>query len=254
MVASAVGALVGGVGAGLAGSLFSGGGPSIPNPAANLPTSFQTPDISISRTGKHLTLTRDNDILARLGLLNTAQANQIGGLLSRVAPGISELRRTRLQGLENIRRRTVGDIRDNLARRRVLGSSFAQDAIVRAEREFAQQADEIRATSFLQELDLTNRLIQQQSDVLRNTVLTELEQSNFDAQLTANFANRTQTVLAQATAAQAQLAASAQAGLGQFFSPFINQFGSAISGAVTNFFNPSPTVRTDAAGRILGGI
>lgn len=256
MPSSVVGALAGGAASALVGSLFSGGGPSIPDPTANLPTSIITPGFTLAPAGsggsggkagiaalfsggsnKTLKLTRTGiaDDLARLGLLNEEQAAKLGGLIERVAPGVGDLTKARLAGLENTRRQTLGDIRENLARRRVLGSSFAQDAITRAQREFAQQEEEVRASSFLQELDLTNKLIQQQADVLRSTVLAGIEQSNFEAQIAVNFANRTQAVLGQVGMFQAQLAAQAQSGLGGFFQPVISAVGSAVSGAASNF-------------------
>lgn len=239
VLATIGGAIAGGLASGVASSLFSKAGPKIPDPTANLPTSFTTPGFSLSRQGKNLNLTRNDDLLGQLGLLNTQQADQIGGLISRVAPGMSALRESRLAGLESVRRRTVGDIRDNLARRRVLGSSFAQDAIARAEGEFAQRADEVRATSFLQELDLTQKLIQQRTDILRSTVMAGIEQGNFEAQLTANFANRVQSVLGQVGMFQANLAAQAQSGLGALFQPAVSAIGSAVSSGVQGLFGGS---------------
>lgn len=265
MPSGIAGAVAGGATSALLGSALSGGGPSIPNPAANLPTSITTPGFTLGPAktaaggkgiasifgrllsggnNKALQLERTGtaDELKKLGLLNEEQAKKLGGLIDRVAPGIGELTQSRLTGLENVRRRTIGDIRENLARRRVLGSSFASDAITRAEREFAQEEAEIRASSFLQELELTNKLTQQQADVLRSTVLTGLEQSNFEAQLAVNFANRTQAVMGQIGQFQAQLAAQAQSGLGAFFQPVVSGIGDAVSQGVQSLFQPTGTV------------
>lgn len=243
--------IAGGVASAVVGSALSRGGPSIPDPTANLPTSITTPGFTLGpKAGnpKSLELTRTGvaDQLTKLGLLNEDQAKKLGGLIDRVAPGIGGLTKARVGALENARTRTIGDLRENLARRRVQGSSFANDAITRAQLEFAQEEEEIRASSFLQELELTNKLIQQQADTLRSTVLAELEQSNFEAQISVNFANRTQAVMGQIGQFQAQLAAQAQAGFGAFAQPAISAIGSAVSSGVESLFSDSSSQSFDS--------
>lgn len=55
--------------------------------------------------------------------------------------------------LESSRRRAIGNLRDNLQRRRVLGSSFGQDALTRAEAEFGLQEAQIAEQEDLISLD-----------------------------------------------------------------------------------------------------
>ena len=63
----------------------------------------------------------------RMGLVNSTaslfrdQAGLVAGLRAKVAPGMSDLRSARLAEIENARRSSVSNLRDNLARRRVLG-------------------------------------------------------------------------------------------------------------------------------------
>ena len=244
-MAAIAGPVLGGIASAGAAKLLSGSGPKIPNISANVPKSVNTPGLNIVSKKGGLTATRTAEttgLLEQLGLINKDQAARLGGLIEQVKPGVGALTEARLTGLGNVRRRTIGDIRENLARRRVLGSSFAQDAITRAEREFAEQEAELRASSFLQELELTNQLSQQQADALRSTVLTGLEQSNFEAQLAVNFANRTQAVMGQIGQFQAQLSAQAQSGLGAFFQPAISAIGGAVSQGVQSLFQPTGTV------------
>lgn len=258
MVASAAGAILGGAASAAVGSLLGGGGGSGAAALARGPLAknLAAPGFDVRTSKDVLTLTRDRRtqaLLDRLGLLSQQRADQVGGLLPKVAPGVSALRRARLEDLGNIRRRTVGDIRENLARRRVLGSSFAQDAVARAELGFTQEADRIRAESFMQELNLTMSLIEQQTRELQSAAARELDQANFELQAAANFANGVNVVASNNAAALAQLEAQSALNAGQFFAPFVNQVGQSVSNFVGGLFNPAP-IQTDAAGRILGGI
>jgi hypothetical protein len=160
------------------------------------------------------------------------QAGLTAGLRAKVAPGFSDLRASRLQEIENARRASISNLRDNLARRRVLGSSFGADAETRAEIEFAQQKERVQAESFLQEIDLTNKFIAQEFDLTRQAFGTKLGELNLQAdlaagltaqatetlkasaQLQAQLAMQSATTNAQLGIAQAGLDAQAQAGVG----------------------------------------
>lgn len=103
------------------------------------------------------------------GSIAPAFRSAFGGYLTdladvrnRIAPGFGELTTARLGAIEDARQKAVGDIRDQMNRRRLLGSSFAFDTASRAESEFAKQAAEAAATSKLQELDLTAQVIDKQ--------------------------------------------------------------------------------------------
>jgi len=61
------------------------------------------------------------------------------------------------RNLEDTRRRVTGDLRENLARRRISGSSFASDALSRADREFERQGLEIDAEESSQRLEFEER-------------------------------------------------------------------------------------------------
>lgn len=204
------------------GSLFSG--PKISNPGLNkslnnlssgaTTKSLKPIDISAGGlSGKYnngrLSVTASG---VRRGLVNSlsstslGQADLIAGLRGQIAPGMSGLRTARLREVENARQASISNLRDNLARRRVLGSSFGEDAATRAELEFAQQADKVAAESFLQELDLTNQLIGQEFDLRRESFSTKLNELNLQADFATNLsAQATQTLTASAQL-QSQLA------------------------------------------------
>lgn len=88
-------------------------------------------------------------------------AGELEGIREQVRPGFSEFRRAGLEAIGTRARSSIGNLRESLARRRVLGSSFAGDAIQRAEREFAQEESEFAAATTLQELDVFTQLTQQ---------------------------------------------------------------------------------------------
>lgn len=103
--------------------------------------------------------------------------------LSQVEPGVGRLTEARLAEIENARQRGQSNLRGELGRRRLLGSSFASDALTRSDLEYAQAAEESAAQGFLQELDLSNRLETQrlqQETAAANTAL-----QNFTSALSA---------------------------------------------------------------------
>lgn len=80
--------------------------------------------------------------------------------LGRVTPGFGDLTKARVDAVRNAGLSAKSDLRSNLSKRRVLGSSFGDDAIARTEMETGQQEAAVRAQSFLEELDLNTQLIQ----------------------------------------------------------------------------------------------
>jgi hypothetical protein len=143
------------------------------------------------------------------------QAGLIRGLRGSVAPGFSALREARLGSLDSARRRTIGNLRDNLQRRRIGGSSFAGDAIARAEREFA--GDEVEAITFLQELELTNNLINQEFEVARGEFEAQLGELNLQAEIATKIAGQATAQLGANARLKAELAAKSAQGTGKFF-------------------------------------
>lgn len=180
----------------------------------------------------------------RLGFVDSVsglfgnEADLTAGLRASVAPGISELRASRLAEIENARHAAIGDLRDNLARRRVLGSSFGADAISRAESEFGQQKDRVAAESFLQELELTNQLTNQEFSQRRAVFNTHLDELNLEANLAAKLASGATDALARTAMMDAQLAAQSAAGQGRFFnetfSPVAKSVGSLFGSRGSN--------------------
>ncbi len=144
------------------------------------------------------------------GLSETSldQAEQLLGLRGRVAPGVSDLRTARLAEIDNARRSSISNLKDNLARRRVLGSSFGEDAMARSELEFAQERDRVQAETFMQELELTNNLINQEFDARRTAFSTRVNELNLQADLATKLSSDATQLLQTSAQFKSQLASS----------------------------------------------
>lgn len=163
------------------------------------------------------------------------QANYLKNLLPQVAPGVSGLRDAQLGQIENARQASLSNLKDNLARRRVLGSSFGQDAVSRTNAEFGQQKALTAGNSFLQELDLTNQLTTQRFAALRSQSQTALDEMNLEAGISSKMASDTTAQLGANARLEATLNAQQAQGLGKFFGPLANSVGTSAG----NFFNSS---------------
>ena len=81
-------------------------------------------------------------------------AGEIRGLRGDVKPGFGRLTRSRVEAIRAAGSRTVGNLREELGKRRVLGSTFASREIASTEAEFGRLEEGARAEAFLQELVL----------------------------------------------------------------------------------------------------
>ena len=143
------------------------------------------------------------------------QAQILQGLREMVAPGVSALRETRLRSSEDSRRRAIGNLRENLQRRKVLGSSFAQDALTRGEIEFAQERDRIEAESTLLELDLTQQLAAKEFEAKRSEFNTFLNELNLQVDLASGIRQQATSEANANARLNAELNAAAAAGFGE---------------------------------------
>ena len=123
------------------------------------------------------------------------QANQLGALQPLVEPGYGRLTEAGIRAIQDARRATMGDLRQNLARRRVSGSSFAQNDINRTNAEFTKQQNEFASQAFTQELAAKQQLINDQATASANAYLQSIQQTNIDSQLATQLASGVTTVL-----------------------------------------------------------
>lgn len=216
-------------------------GPKIQNSQNAAPTGFTggglqvfAPDgVNGTRVGPTQPRT---DLVNNLSDTYGSLADAYGGLARTVAPGFNDLLKSRLASLSDSRESAISNLRQNLDSRRVLGSSFGQDTLTRADAEFSRQKDAVTADNFMKSLDASNALITQQYNALRGKFQTGLDELNLEANVGQNFSAGANKILADNAQAQAKLDAAAQSGVGSF-----------LGGLVTKM------VPSGALGSMLGG-
>lgn len=139
------------------------------------------------------------------------------GLLGQIAPGYGLLSQSAEQTLQNAKAKAVGDLQANLAKRRVLGSSFANDQLASVSNQYDQDIQAAKAQALVQELQLTQGVIQDRTNARLATANQALTQINYETGVKATLLANTQNNLMQLQSAQTDLAktlATLQAGLG----------------------------------------
>lgn len=199
------------------------------------PVSFAAPGATgtFDRASNTFSLSRTPAREAAVGNLVQgfdAQASALRGLRGSVAPGAGRLSQglqastqARIAALRGEGRRTVGNIRENLARRRLAGSSFQASEVAAAEAEFAMREDQVRADSavaeaqgFLQEIDMTRSLINEEFGASISGLSTILQDLNFDTATVTQLAGLASQLMNDNLRAQAE-ARSAQEAAGEDF-------------------------------------
>jgi paraquat-inducible protein B len=123
--------------------------------------------------------------------------NNYGDLRSTVAPGYNDLLKARLNSLGDTATKAIGDLRQNLQSRRILGSSFGQDTIGRLNAEFGRQKDSIVADNFLKSLDANTQLLKQQYEAWNQAFQTNLAELNLEAGVAQQMGSKGADILAQ---------------------------------------------------------
>lgn len=93
-------------------------------------------------------------------------SSQAGELLPTVQAGSSEMREARLGQIDNAETQALSDLKESAARRRISGSSFADDGLARTQLEAAQLRGEAEAQSTLEELEATSQILSFQSSLI----------------------------------------------------------------------------------------
>lgn len=250
MAGSVIGAVAGGLASSAASSIFGGGSSGQQAPATL--TRLYTPGLRYEPVPgggqRQRRVVRTEEVEGLLGELRGAgeTANQrFGDLLSRVAPGFSDMRAAREASIRDTfnreRSQAVGSLRENLARRSVLGSSFAESALGQTRSAFAdaeaRALAESNAQSLLEEIDLTQRLATQDFNISSSVVQGLLDQGRFETTSAINLANGTQMAMAESAKLQQELAIANAQGAGAFFQPAIDAVGKGVGDFVSGLFN-----------------
>ena len=180
---------------------------------------------------------------------------RLRGLEAEVRPGFGRLTEARVKTIRDASAAAVGDLRTQMQRRGVLGSSFGQDAETRTRLAFAQEEESARSEAILQEIGMSADLIKQQIGVeaanlgitevdqriLQQSVATYVAQANvLDARIKAelnqlgvagNITNQVSSIMMEGAIAQAKLdlqqSLASQSAMGSIFGTF---FGAGMSG------------------------
>lgn len=215
---------------------FSGGAPQInytPGGFTN-PTGF-----SATPTNAAGTLVSESPTLSsNIGSLQSTFQSAAGAfqnLASTVAPGFSQFRTAGLRDIANTFMQQRSNLKESLAQRRVLGSSFANSQFNQLAADQAQTEADFEARSYLQELDASNTLIQEQYSTQAQSFSTAINQSNIETQVAANLTAQNNQIGAQIASANAELSAGTIAGNAQLVGTLIG--GGARIGAA--FLSPN---------------
>lgn len=237
MAGSVIGAVAGGLASGAASSLL-GGRKSAPAPA-NIVPSGQFGGLKLTGGQDRLAIApgeQRTTAVNRSANVIGRRADALAAVRKRVTPGFGELTTARLGEIESSRQRAIGNLRENIARRRLSGSSFASDALVRAEREFGQAAATARAESLLQELDVTTQLINQEFTARQGEFERQIQELDFQAQVGTQILSGVSGELGASARLEAELAAKAAAGRGAFFEPATTAIGEGVGSFVEELF------------------
>lgn len=169
------------------------------NPVQYSSPGFNAGGLSTSFSGNNYNVSPDAN---RTGVVNDISSNFrnlgdiTGGLRATVGPGFNDLLNARLNSLGDSATSAIGDLRQNLQARRVLGSSFGQDTISRAQSEFQRNRDSIIADNFTKSLDANNQLLKQQYDAYNQSFQANLGELNLEANIANGLTGKASEILA----------------------------------------------------------
>jgi hypothetical protein len=172
------------------GGFFSGGLTAMPGAAGNY----------------HVTESAAlKDQIGKLQSTFGQQASDLANLRGTVAPGFSLFRQAGLADIAGQGQQNISNLRDSLAQRRVLGSSFANSSLSQAQADVEKQRTDFIAQSYLQELSASNQLIQEQYQAATQQFSVGINQMNFEAGIAAQLTQSANSTMASVATAQAQL-------------------------------------------------
>ena len=145
-----------------------------------------------------------------IGQANDALTSNINSL----TPGFGAITQARLDAIHNAALKATSDLSGNLARRRVLGSSFGQNAVAQVTQQAGVDEANARAQSYLDELNAQNNLINTRLNNITALSKAELDQANFETTAGVNLMNGTMQTFQDNAGVIGQLAAANASGAG----------------------------------------
>ena len=233
-IATAIGTALGGafggpIGAalgGAAGSLIGGqfGGGSVKQPKFNFFPTITTPVFRLKTTpGGAVTLTRPFGDKQRFPNI----LSDLADLRGEVRPGFGRFTEAAVDAIRRTKEDTLGNVRQQLQRRRVQGSSFANAQLAGIEAAFGREEALFRGQALLQEIETTFKIINEEFKVK----LANFQAEFVELGLAANVAGFVTQALSAQSVVDKQIAAEAAIGAGSAFGDFGGVLGEAIGGS-----------------------
>lgn len=169
------------------------------------------------------------------------------GNLNSLTPGFGAITQARVNAIANAASKATSDLQGNLASRRVLGSSFGQNAVSQVTQQAGVDTANAQAQSYLEELQASTNLINQRLNNVTALANAELSQANFNTTAGINLVNGTQQTFQDNAAVIGQLAAANASGTGAFLQQ------SGLSGQISNGVQSLGSLFSSGGGSTGGG-
>lgn len=196
------------------------------------PREINLPGLGLRRNGRTFDVQRGGEVTPLIEGIQRARAGQAGTLrdaAGEISPAIGRLTDARRGIVQAERRRTMGDLREQLGRRRILGSSFGADVMARAGAEFAVQEAELQAEGELREMFAETELLGRATEAEVSGLQTALQQIGLETQIGAQLITNITGANQSVQMANAQLAQAHAQGQGEFIGSIIGA-GAALLG------------------------
>ena len=214
------GKILGGLGK-LAGGIFGGG--SVKQPSFNFFPDITTPAFRLRTSpGGAVDLTRTADTQRFPKILSN-----LADLRGELRPGFGRFTEAAVEAIRRAKGDALGNARQQLQRRRVAGSSFANAQIAGIEAAFGREEALFRGRAILQEIDATFKIIDEEFKV---------KLANFQAEFTelgiaANVAGFVTQALSSQAIIDKAVAAQAATGIGAFGASIGESLGKGFFGS-----------------------
>jgi hypothetical protein len=225
----------------LAGGLF-GASQADDIPAFSFKPNIVTPSFTLAanQTG-NVNLTR-TAFPQRFG----SELGNLADLRGQVRPGFGRFTEAGVEAIRRARGDALGNARDQLARRRVLGSSFGGAQLASIEQAAGREEAEFRGRAILAEIEATFKIIDQEFVVKTQNFQFELDELGIATNLTQAFMG----VLSQQAEIDKEIAAKAATGTGDLFA---TTFGDIFGGSTQEGGSTLGRLAGTAIGGFFGG-
>lgn len=219
-----------------------GGAPSISVPQINGGTpAFNIAGGSLSKTNSIVQQEFARRFPEQLAALDQLRAQ--------VAPNVSLARQAALGQVRDSERQAQGNLRQQLARRGVLGSSFGQSAEAQMGAEYTKQAAQVEVQAAQQEMELTTKFIDMQRSFMAEALTRDLTELGFGTEL-AIASGRMATDIAniQANLAAAELQARTQLNVANIQGA-ASRYGADVAGGASRYAADTNLLATGISAR-----